>query len=250
MSKQQKSTRQQAGVASDTLSTVGLVIALGTFFASVPLATHDDDVGTAWWLIALAIGSSLLLTGVVVRMFRRSGNLFRLLALLLIVAVVCALGIYTVATELPGQFSGIETRIDALYFTLTTMTTTGYGDIHAVGQLARVIVSCIFFFDLLFVGLVGVELSRIAQRQHEGSESQPADQEAPSATPESPEPHVSSESSESLAARDTFAASDSTAKKSDPADTHAEAPVPTSEITPEPVSGQPTVQTKPDGTAE
>ncbi|MBC9955321.1 two pore domain potassium channel family protein [Leucobacter sp. cx-42] len=183
-------------------------------------------------------------------MFRRSGNLFRLLALLLIVAVVCALGIYTVATELPGQFSGIETRIDALYFTLTTMTTTGYGDIHAVGQLARVIVSCIFFFDLLFVGLVGVELSRIAQRQHEGSEPQvaePADQEAPSATPESPEPHVSSES---LSARDTFAASDLAVKKSDPADTHAEAPVPTSEITPEPVSGQPTVQTKPDGIAE
>nr|WP_272928868.1 ion channel [Leucobacter chromiireducens] len=94
----------------------------------------------------------------------RGSNLFRLLALLLVVAVACALGIFTVAREMPGQFSGIETRIDALYFTLTTMTTTGYGDIHAVGQFARALVSLILVFDLVFLGLFGAELSRIAQR--------------------------------------------------------------------------------------
>ena len=232
MSKQQTLPRKPAGIASDTLNTVGLVIALGTFFATVPLATHDDDAGAAWWLIALAIGSSLLLTGVVVRMFRRSGNLFRLLALLLIVAVVCALGIYTVATELPGQFAGIETRIDALYFTLTTMTTTGYGDIHAVGQLARIIVSFIFLFDLVFLGLVGVELSRIAQRKQD-------DSEAPD--PVSADPHNSAVSH----TEDELAA---------PEDAPTEMPAANREATVEvdpaarPPAGQPAPQPETDGT--
>ena len=145
----------------DTVATIGIVVALLIFFATVPLSAQD---GTAWWLITLAIGSSLLLAAVLVRMFMRGSNLFRLLALLLVVAVACALGIFTVAREMPGQFSGIETRIDALYFTLTTMTTTGYGDIHAVGQFARALVSLILVFDLVFLGLFGAELSRIAQR--------------------------------------------------------------------------------------
>lgn len=152
---------RSGGTGRDTVTTVGIVIALMIFFATVPLSAKD---GAAWWLVALAIGSGMLLAAVLVRMFTRGANLFRLLALFLVAAVVCALGIYTVAQELPGQFEGIETRIDALYFTLTTMTTTGYGDIHAVGQLARGLVSLIFLFDLVFLGLVGAELSRIAQR--------------------------------------------------------------------------------------
>ncbi|WP_440312125.1 ion channel [Leucobacter chromiireducens] len=157
----QDPTRPAGRVGRDAMATMGIVFALLIFFATVPLSAQD---GTAWWLITLAVGSSLLLAAVLVRMFMRGSNLFRLLALLLVVAVACALGIFTVAREMPGQFSGIETRIDALYFTLTTMTTTGYGDIHAVGQFARALVSLILVFDLVFLGLFGAELSRIAQR--------------------------------------------------------------------------------------
>jgi hypothetical protein len=39
-----------------------------------------------------------------------------------------------------------------LYFTIVTMATVGYGDIHAVGQFARGLVTVQIVFNLIFVG--------------------------------------------------------------------------------------------------
>ena len=58
--------------------------------------------------------------------------------------------------------------IDALYYATVTVTTTGYGDITAVGQLARVLVSAVFVFDLVFLGLIAAELSRLMSRRRRG----------------------------------------------------------------------------------
>jgi voltage-gated potassium channel len=64
----------------------------------------------------------------------------------------------------PGQFVGLETRIDALYFTTATLTTVGYGDVAPVGQAARAVVTVQLLFNLLFVAvaakLVGAVLAR------------------------------------------------------------------------------------------
>ena len=51
----------------------------------------------------------------------------------------------------PGQFVGLETRTDALYFAVVTMATIGYGDIHPVGQLSRVLVMVAVLFQFVFV---------------------------------------------------------------------------------------------------
>jgi hypothetical protein len=48
--------------------------------------------------------------------------------------------------------SGISTRTDALYFTVATLTTVGYGDVHAQGQIARSLVTLQLLFDVVFVG--------------------------------------------------------------------------------------------------
>src|SRR5205085_2940321 len=48
-----------------------------------------------------------------------------------IVLVVFSLLYYTIAINAPAQFTGISTRIDALYFTAVTMGTVGFGDVHA-----------------------------------------------------------------------------------------------------------------------
>ncbi len=45
------------------------------------------------------------------------------------------------------------TRIDALYFTLTILVTTGFGDIYAASQVARVVVMIQMVFDLLLIGV-------------------------------------------------------------------------------------------------
>ena len=61
---------------------------------------------------------------------------------MLIVLLVMAFSLTFFLLELasPGQIEELHTRTDALYFTLSTMATVGYGDVHAVGQAARALV--------------------------------------------------------------------------------------------------------------
>ena len=53
----------------------------------------------------------------------------------------------------PASFSHPLTRTDALYFTVTTFSTVGYGDITPASQTARVVVTVQMLLDLLAIGL-------------------------------------------------------------------------------------------------
>jgi voltage-gated potassium channel len=75
-------------------------------------------------------------------------RLGRLLIALVVGVLVFALADYSVARSGDGQFVGLETRTDALYFALATLGTVGFGDVHAAGQLARVVVSLQMVFDV------------------------------------------------------------------------------------------------------
>lgn len=145
------------------LASVGVVV----LFLTVPLDLQD---GTGAWLIVVAIASALLFLVALVRMILHGARLFRLLNLLVTVVIAFSVVFYLVAVHLAGQFDGISTRVDALYFTLTTMTTTGYGDIHPKGQLARVLVSSALVFDVVFLGMLGSELSRRVSRRREAKD--------------------------------------------------------------------------------
>ncbi len=60
---------------------------------------------------------------------------------------------YVMEQASPGSFSHSLTRTDALYFTVTTFTTVGFGDITATSQSARVMVTVQMLLDLLALGL-------------------------------------------------------------------------------------------------
>jgi len=60
---------------------------------------------------------------------------------------------YVMARSTPGSFSQHLTRTDALYFTVTTFTTVGFGDITATSQTARLVVTVQMILDLLALGL-------------------------------------------------------------------------------------------------
>ncbi|MET8910406.1 potassium channel family protein [Micromonospora sp. NPDC004551] len=74
--------------------------------------------------------------------------LIRLAVALIAGLLVFALADYVVASSRPGEFNGLHTRIDALYFALATLTTVGYGDVNAAGQIARVVVSAQMVFSI------------------------------------------------------------------------------------------------------
>lgn len=87
-------------------------------------------------------------------------------AILLVVAMLIFgfSSVYLAVNREVGQFEGMTTRIDALYFTVTTLSTVGYGDVHATGQMARALVTLQILFDLSLLA-VSVRLLLGAARQ-------------------------------------------------------------------------------------
>jgi hypothetical protein len=75
--------------------------------------------------------------------------------------VFFALADFTIAVSYPGQFVGLETKTDGLYFALATLTTVGYGDVHAAGQLARSLLIVQLVFNVAIIATGASVLSRV-----------------------------------------------------------------------------------------
>jgi NADH:ubiquinone oxidoreductase subunit 6 (subunit J) len=67
---------------------------------------------------------------------------------------------YFVLARQQGEFAGLHTRVDALYFTLITLATIGYGDISPIGQTARVVTMLQVLYSLVFLTAGATTLSR------------------------------------------------------------------------------------------
>ena len=75
----------------------------------------------------------------------------------------------TVQGQQAGAFTEPMTRTDALYFTLTTFTTVGFGDITPKTELARVLVMFQMLIGLLVVGVIAkvvLGAVRVAQERN------------------------------------------------------------------------------------
>lgn len=64
-------------------------------------------------------------------------NQDRLFLLMVSGLVFFAVADLAVARYSPGEFADLQTKTDALYFAVTTLSTVGFGDVHAQGQVAR-----------------------------------------------------------------------------------------------------------------
>jgi voltage-gated potassium channel len=148
------------------VSGVGLVVA----FYAVPVTGLTLSGRTVVSIVLTLLGVAGLgwaITGQVRRQLVSGSDagIQSLIMLLELVAVVFALGYYVLALSTPGQIAGLQTRTDALYFTLSTVATVGYGDVHAVGQLARGLVIVQIVFDAVFLAaLVTVLRGRVRTR--------------------------------------------------------------------------------------
>ena len=134
-------------------SALGLLIA----YYAVPVGTQDSTSHVIFSVLLTLLGVAMLGWAIVAqlrRQLRQSGeeSIPTLLMLLGLVAVVFALGYYLLNEHSPGEMYGVATRTDALYFTVATLTTVGYGDVHAQGQIAKALVILQLLFDVVFVG--------------------------------------------------------------------------------------------------
>ncbi|GGS63743.1 potassium channel family protein [Streptomyces griseoviridis] len=82
------------------------------------------------------------------------------IALLMVLSVhVFAAAYYALARQ-PGEFSGLRTRVDGLYFTVVTLATVGYGDITPRGQAARVVTVVQIGYTFVFLTAAATALSQ------------------------------------------------------------------------------------------
>ena len=80
-----------------------------------------------------------------------------LLVLVVALVVVFALTYSAMSVASPAAFTESLDKSDAVYFTVTTLSTTGFGDIAANSQAARWVVTTQMLFDLVvLVGLARV----------------------------------------------------------------------------------------------
>jgi voltage-gated potassium channel len=84
--------------------------------------------------------------------------------------LLCALMDYGIAVHAPGQFIGLTSRVDALYFALATLFTVGFGDITAAGQFARAVLCVQMLFNVIVIATVASfivrEAGSRARRRH------------------------------------------------------------------------------------
>jgi len=143
-----------------------VLLPVGVLLAYFVVPENADNAPVGVLLGALlAVAGLVTVTWVIVDEVQRAEKRLRPIHLLLaleLVVVIFSLVYYWVAAHWPGEFIGMETRLDALYFSLTTVATVGYGDISASGQLARLLVSVQLVFNLVFVAaLVGLFQGRL-----------------------------------------------------------------------------------------
>ena len=74
---------------------------------------------------------------------------------------------FVMAHTVVSSFTESLTRTDALYFSVTTFATVGYGDIAAKSESARLVVTVQMLLDILWLGLVVRRVLEAVKRSHQ-----------------------------------------------------------------------------------
>lgn len=159
----------RAAVRRTLLRVAGTVAMFGLLYAVAPF---DADRWYLYAVVGLAVVAAFI--AVVVRRAHRIRTSERaVLDSLEALGLALSLLIFGFASvhyllALDGQFRGLETKIDAVYFTVVTIGTVGYGDITPIGQGARVAVTLQILFTLTVVGAAIRIIGGLAFRSRDG----------------------------------------------------------------------------------
>ena len=156
----------------------GLAILALVIYFVIPLDRHHAELVAG----ALVIVATFALVPMAIRRARRvltSDQPVLLaaqsLAITLTLLIVSFSSIYFVlGAEHEGQINGVHTKIDALYFTITILSTVGFGDVTATGQGARVLVSIQMIVNLVFLAVAIRVLSSALEQRKDNAPNRPA----------------------------------------------------------------------------
>ena len=132
-----------------------------------------------WWL-GIAIGLLIIVGSVplTVKRINRVGTshepyLEAGLAVVMMIALIVIgfASIYAALSRHGEEFADIHTKLDAVYFTVTTVATVGYGDLAPSGQIARAVAIIQMVVDILVIGVAARLAMRVAARETEARKS-------------------------------------------------------------------------------
>jgi energy-coupling factor transporter transmembrane protein EcfT len=143
--------------------------ALCVLYAIVPVRAEPDTAVLVFrWCLTLAILAVLVFAigKQALRQLRERDAPFGPLAVGVLAGLLFfALVDYALAVHRPDEFDGLRTRIDALYFALSTLLTVGFGDVSAQGQGARLLLCVQMAFNVTVIaGSASIITRRLVDR--------------------------------------------------------------------------------------
>lgn len=149
---------------------------LGTLYFVLPLDGPFNGSGLA--VLGLGLAAVVVVAVWQVRATLRSRHpgvqaVEALVASISLLLVVFAATYYEMARASASTFTEPLSRLDALYFTITTFATVGFGDIAPATQPARVAVTAQVVIDLIVIGAglrVLVGAVKVGRRRRSGGE--------------------------------------------------------------------------------
>lgn len=141
------------------VATARMLAVVALLVAAYYLLPFDVPEGSGVALLVVGLLVVLGLTGWLLSVIRRSPHpaargLQTLAIVIPLFLLVFSTTYFVLARDLPGSVNVPLTRTDALYFTTTVFATVGFGDIVAVDQTARLVVTVQMIGDLLVLGVL------------------------------------------------------------------------------------------------
>jgi voltage-gated potassium channel len=136
------------------IAVVVIAISTGVYFV-LPLGPFGTT-GT-WTSVAIFTIGLVAISAAIERQVRRyrsgASSLIAVLASLYLAVLFFSAIYFGLAVHEPWTIASLQTKLDALYFALSITTTVGFGDIHAVSQVARGVVTVHMVFNIGFIGI-------------------------------------------------------------------------------------------------
>ena len=139
-----------------------VLVSVVIIFFVVPVTfevSTSAGVQLAVTLLMLAVLAAAVLSQVMRQLEDADRRIDGLLIAMMIAVLGFALGYYVLELRSPGQIEGLETRLDALYFTVSTLLTVGFGDVHATGQNARALVLVQMIFNVAVIATAATTIT-------------------------------------------------------------------------------------------
>ncbi|MEU9626431.1 potassium channel family protein [Streptomyces luteogriseus] len=168
--------RRRRAAVSAVVRAVFIAAGLVTVYYVLPLdgrGTRGDSVLLACGLLLVAVVFWWEVRAIVSSPFPRLKAVEALATTLALFLLLFAGAYFLLEHTTPGSFSEPLTKTDSLYFTLTTFTTVGYGDIVARSQTGRVLTMIQMTGGLMLVGVAARILAGAVQAglRRQGRES-------------------------------------------------------------------------------